>query len=96
MLKVSAGGMSFRFIEHKVPEGEKVECPKICPIADICERLPDPRNIKDSTHEFYELCTELESDGFIDMIPDMTEAEVLEEYKKVGIGLSEETKIGED
>ena len=84
-IEVPAGGMTFKFIEHKVPEGEEIECPKICPLADICENLLDPRDLNNTVGKFYNFCARVYIDGDFDVIPDMTEAEVIEEYKKVGI-----------
>ena len=81
ILKASVNGMSFEFVEIKPEDGTRLNCSKICPISDICDRLPNPEFPKDENLSFVDFCGK---DELEDTIPRTTKSEIKEMYKKVG------------
>jgi hypothetical protein len=47
-------------------------CEQFCPYADICDKIPDPRDPQNKDRSFLDFCGELseaEDDKFVDVIP---------------------------
>ena len=80
-LKASVNGMSFEFIEPDIPRGSRLNCSTICPIASICDRLPNPEFPEDEDLSFVNFCGK---DELEDMIPKTTKSEIKEMYKEAG------------
>ena len=91
-LTVSLNGMSFRFKEAlaESEDGNEVPCESICPLAHICENLPDPE-FPEAKTSFCDFCESIEwniaypeSEEDVDtLIPDMTKEEILEQFSKI-------------
>ena len=88
-IKASVNGMSFEFVEIKPEEGTRLNCSKICPISDICDRLPDPEFPEDKYRSFVVFCGKVELE---DMVPKTTRNEIKEMYKKAGYGIRPDDK----
>ena len=90
-IDIPVGEKIFKF--HKAlpinATGNPVTCDLLCPYANRCDNIPDPRDPEDKDSSFIMFCGELsETEGhpeYVDIVP--IEGTVEEEFKKIGIDI---------
>ena len=95
ILKATVNGMSFRFRGLETSE-QRDSCNNICPLRNVCDRLPNPEAPRDKEQRFLDFCST--NDGVANFferasIPDMTESEAVEIFQNAGYELYDKLPV---
>ena len=96
ILKATVNGMSFRFRGLETSE-QRDSCNNICPLRNVCDRLPNPEKPRDKEQRFIDFCGMNENIneffGGAEYIPDMTEGEIKEVFEDIGYELYDKLPV---